>query len=206
MKIKPKLTTHDIFFRIFYVSVLTGLFLLMQLWMFSYNPEYYPEWLIITFNCLMIAIAGNQISKSYEKNKFLEDQLKPKPIELSNFDTKLIKLCKNHYEDKYPLKGSWFETAKPLFEEIYGYSPDEHLSDYKRVLFEKLFGVALKIAEDEYQRDRMLKDVFYASFSKSISREQEEPILRAISCLFGHIQCSLVINPDGSERFNLNID
>ena len=126
-----------------------------------------------------------------------------KPIQLSKYDIQWIKLCKNHYEDKYPYKGSWAETLKPLFLEIYGWNPVDDYYSYLNVIFNKLLELYLKIQYDQSGSNRKLKGVFGAAFYKSISREDELPIERAIAELCGLISCNLVIE-NGIHRYYLN--
>lgn len=129
-----------------------------------------------------------------------------KPIQLSKYDIQWIKMCKGHYKDKYPSTGSWAQTLKPLFEEIYGWDPDEdnYYLDYLDGMFNKLLEVYLKIQYDQSGHNVFLKSIFSAAFYKSISREEELPIERAIAKLCCLIQNNLVVE-DGVNRYYLNV-
>lgn len=116
-----------------------------------------------------------------------------KPIELSEAEQKLIKLCKLHYESdaRFANKHGWIEILKPMFVEIYGWNPDED-GNYNRflgVIFSKLLDVHIKIQLDQSGSNRQLKDIFFSAFEvKKYIREEKEPIERAISELCGLIQ------------------
>jgi len=125
-------------------------------------------------------------------------------IQLTQPEKKWIKLAKGHYKSKYPYKGSWIETAKPLFEEVYGWGPDEFHNDYVIGLFKKLFELHLKIEDDQSGNNVQLFGIFGAAFSKSICRTEDEPIERAIAELFGLLQCNTVIENDVA-RYSLDI-
>jgi len=124
-------------------------------------------------------------------------------IELNQYERKWIKLCKLHFKEEYPWKGSWCETLKPLFKEIYGWEPDEYYHDYLRGIFDKLLDIYLKIKDEWAIENAQIKEVFYAAFAKSISCDEELPIERAISKLCGLIQGVQVIEEDGTIRFEL---
>lgn len=125
-------------------------------------------------------------------------------IQLEKTDKQWIKLCKMHYKEKYPYTGSWVNTLKPLFKEIYGWDPDEdnNYNDYLVGIFNKLLEIYLKIADDRSGSNVQLREIFSAAFTKSISREDDLPIERAISQLCGLIQCNTVIE-DGVARYEL---
>lgn len=133
-----------------------------------------------------------------------------KPIQLSKEEVQWIKLCKLHYSEsstskdkgKYPSKGEWTETMKPLFNEIYGWTAGDHPADYLDCIFNKLLDIYLKIRLPNSD-ERELREVFKASFYKDFFREQELPIERAIGALCGKIQNNLVIQ-NGVNRYYLN--
>jgi hypothetical protein len=124
-------------------------------------------------------------------------------IQLTQSEKKWIKLAKGHYEVEYPYKGCWLETAKPLFEEVYGWSPDEFHNDYVIGLFSKLMELHLKIEDDRSGNNVQLFGIFGAAFAKSLRRTEDEPIERAISELFGLIQNNTVIE-NGEARYSLD--
>lgn len=128
-----------------------------------------------------------------------------KPIELSAQERRWIKLLKGHYNQEYHLysKGrrEWPDVLKPMFNEVYGWSAEEHYQDFLNCMFSKLLSIHLKIKDEQSGYERQLENVFFASFYKSISR-QEQPIERAISELCSLIQCTIVIK-DGVPRFIL---
>jgi hypothetical protein len=83
-------------------------------------------------------------------------------IKLNKYQKDLIKLIKGHYNNEYPFTGEWHDTIKPLFEKHYGWNPDEQIHDYLQVLFKKLKETFLLIAEDDYTRNCVIDDVFFA--------------------------------------------
>jgi len=125
-------------------------------------------------------------------------------IHLEPTEKRWIKLCKLHYEDKYPMTGSWVNTLKPMFIEIYGWNPDEdnNYRDYLNCIFNKLFDIYLKIADDRSGNNNHLRSIFSAAFYKSISRMDELPIERSISELCGLIQCNTV-RENEEQRYEL---
>lgn len=125
-------------------------------------------------------------------------------IKLNNAEKQFIKMTKMHYKDVYPCRNNWVLTFKPLFEEIYGWNPNSDLSNYRRVLFNKLLEIHLKIHLDGSGSDQQLKGIFDAAFNRSFSRDHAKPIDRAISELCGLLQCNQVIE-DGVPRYNLDL-
>jgi len=125
-------------------------------------------------------------------------------IQLSKPEKQWIKLCKGHYKTKYPYRGEWTETMKPLFTEIYGWNPDEddNYRDYLNCIFNKLLEIHLKILDDKSGTNLQLRNIFEAAFYKGISSTQELPIERAIHALCGFIQNNLVID-EGETRYEL---
>ena len=128
-----------------------------------------------------------------------------KDIPLTKYEKVWILLCKGQLEDKYPSKGEWIETLKGPYEEIYGWSPDEHYNDFLMCMFNKLLEIHLKIKDDRSGSNLQLREVFYASFSKGFIRNQEQPIERAITELCGQIQNTLYLK-DGVRRYSLELD
>ena len=124
-------------------------------------------------------------------------------IELDKYEKDWILLIKGHYTDRYPSKNTWTATLKPMFEEVYGWSPKEHYNDFLGGMFNKLLDIYLKIQLDQSGSNHQLKTIFGAAFYKSISRNQRRPIERAIAALCGEIQCNQVI-VDGVHRYKLN--
>jgi hypothetical protein len=124
-------------------------------------------------------------------------------IELDKYEKNWILLIKGHFNDKYPTNAkNWTSTLKPMFEEVYGWSPKEHYNDFLNCMFGKLLDIYLKIQLDESGSNHQLKSIFGAAFYKSFVREQRRPIERAISELCGQIQCNQVI-VDGVHRYEL---
>lgn len=126
-------------------------------------------------------------------------------IELSKTEQQWILMCKGHYQEEYPFTGRWVNTLKPLFTKIYGYNPDENenYQSYLKCIFEKLFDIYLKIADDHSGCNAQIKEIFDASFYKSFARDDDHPIERAISQLCGLIQCNSVFDND-IKRYNLD--
>ena len=126
-------------------------------------------------------------------------------IQLDQYEKQWILLCKGHLKEKYPSKGYWHETLKPLFTEIYGWDPDEdnNYNDYLRGMFNKLLDLYLKIKGRWSDENGQLKEIFSAAFYKGISNNAELPIERAIHTLCGLIQNNMVLNEDGSKRYEL---
>jgi hypothetical protein len=125
-------------------------------------------------------------------------------IKLTDAEKQIIRCCKGHDEYKYPFTGSWVNNLKPLFFEIYGWNPDEdnNYNDYLNCMFNKLLDIHSKIIDDNSGNNIQIKGVFNAAFSKSISRDDELPIERAISELCGLIQCNQV-TVNSVDRYNL---
>jgi hypothetical protein len=130
-------------------------------------------------------------------------------IHLSDTDKKWIKLCKGHYQDKYPMTGRWVDNLKPLFTEIYGWNPDEdnNYIDYLACVFNKLLEVQLKICDDQSGSNRQLKDIFEAAFYQNTLRydKQDTPIERAIACLCGLLQGNRYLDNE-HPRYNLTVE
>jgi len=126
-------------------------------------------------------------------------------IQLDFGDKMWIKLCKGHYKEKYPPTGSWVNTLKPLFIELYAWNPDvdNNYQDYLNCIFNRLLDLHLKIAEDKSGHNNQLRSIFSAAFYKSVSRMDELPIERAISELCGLIQFNTVILENGEHRYEL---
>lgn len=124
-----------------------------------------------------------------------------KPIDLSNQERKWIKLIKGHYENEYLHTGhEWTDILKPMFNEVYGWTAEHHYQAFLECMFMKLLEIHLKIKDDKSGHERQLYSIFSASFYKSISRDQELPIERAVSELCGLIQSTKVIE-NGVPRF-----
>jgi hypothetical protein len=126
-------------------------------------------------------------------------------IHLEETDKQWIKLCKGHYKEKYPLTGRWVNTLKPLFTELYGWNPDEdkNYNDYLNCIFNRLLDLYLKIAYDESGTNAQLRGIFSAAFYKSISKEEELPIERAIAELCSLIRFNKVTDEMGKHRYDL---
>jgi len=120
-------------------------------------------------------------------------------IELSKTDKQWILLFKFHLKDKYPMKGNWIETMKPMFEELYGWSADEFHVDYCNCMFQRLLELWLKIQDDKSGTNLQLREIFSAAFYKGISDTSEVPIERAICRLAGLIQNNRV-----KDRYKLD--
>ena len=125
-------------------------------------------------------------------------------IVLNNYEKLWILLCKGQLKE-YPWRGSWVGRLKPLFTKIYGWNPDEdnNYNDYLRGMFFKLLEIQLKICDDKSGNNIQLKDIFSASFEKSVSRIDESPIERAIAQLCSTIQNNKVLE-NGIPRYNLD--
>lgn len=112
-------------------------------------------------------------------------------IYLTDSELLLTKTLKLHFKEKYPWKGCWLETLKPVFKEVYGWLPGQDTyqdHDYHTCLFRQLFDLFLKIQLDNSGSHQQLKSIFQASFERTYVREQELPIERAIVELCGQIQ------------------
>lgn len=126
------------------------------------------------------------------------------PIALTPTYVKWIKLCKLHYAPKYspPSGAGWIECLKPLFEEIYGYSPDEHYDTFLDGMFNELMNIRKLIRENDEEHEMQIRHVFHQAFYKTSVRNYELPIERAIAELCGQIQANIVVK-DGVERYSL---
>jgi hypothetical protein len=129
-----------------------------------------------------------------------------KEVELSVSERRIIKFAKLHYGDKYPKTGEWTGTFKPLFQEIYGWDPNEYYQDYLDCTFKNLLKIFGKISEDQYTTDRVMSEVFDASFKKYLWLNQELPIERAIAKLFGAIQNTSYLDMYKIKRYDLHVD
>lgn len=129
-------------------------------------------------------------------------------IHLNKYEKQWILLLKGKLEEKYPRKGTYIETLKPLFKDIYGWDPDEdeNYHDYLRGLFNKLLSIYLKI-EDNKSGDPIyyLSEIFHASFYNTISIDQELPIERAITKICSLIRCTSFLDSAGEPRYDLEI-
>ena len=124
-------------------------------------------------------------------------------IELNKYEKNWILLIKGHFKDKHPVNAkNWTDTLKPMFEEVYGWSPNDHYDDFLIGMFNKLLDIYLKIQLDKSGSNYHLKTIFSAAFNKSIIRDYDLPIERAIAELCGTIQCNQVI-VDGVNRYEL---
>lgn len=128
-------------------------------------------------------------------------------IILDQHEKELILICKGHFQEKYPFKGQWTETLKPIFKDYWGWDPDEdnNYNDYLRGAFNRLLDLYLKIKDDWTDCNGQLKDIFSAAFYKGICRDQELPIERAISTLCGLIQCNAVVDDQHNKRYKLTL-
>lgn len=127
-------------------------------------------------------------------------------IELTFNEQKLILICKQHFTKEYPFTKDWAKTLSPFCIELFGWDVNENnYNDYLYGIFNYLLKLYLKI---EYNKSgdsiHYISQIFYASFSKSISINSELPIERAISELCALIQTNLVVDNNG-KRYNLDI-
>jgi hypothetical protein len=125
-------------------------------------------------------------------------------IQLTQSEIKWIKLCKNHYYDtRTPINPGWIGMMQDMFEEIYGWSPYEFRADFLSCIFNQLLDIWLKISNDQSGTNRQLHSIFSAAFSKSISREEESSVERAILELRSLIAFTSVIDENNNKRFEL---
>ena len=128
-------------------------------------------------------------------------------IELSNSDKQWINFCKNRLGNKYPFKNNWIDSMKPMFLDLYGWNPDDdnYYLDFLECVFRRLLDVQLLISESDYHdHHRELNEIFKASFNSSILDDFKLPIERAIIALRSSIAFNLVVNIDGSKRYELD--
>lgn len=126
-------------------------------------------------------------------------------INLSETDREWIKLCKGHLQAKYPFTGKWANTLKPLFNDIYGWHPDDgdNYYQYLNVMFFKLLEIYQIIADDNTNLKNQMRGLFEDVFYKSVSRQDELPVERGIASLCALIQGNRVLNDAGEERYKL---
>ena len=126
-------------------------------------------------------------------------------ITLTRIEKNWIKLCKGHFQEKYPFQGKWVNTLKPLFTTIYGWNPDEknNYDDYLNCIFNKFLEIHLKIIDDQSGTNLQLRNIFEAAFYKGICMDDNLPIERAISALCGLIQSNRVLEENGEPRYKL---
>lgn len=124
-------------------------------------------------------------------------------INLEDGEKQWIKLCKLHLIDKYPSKGSWVKTCKPLFEELYGWNPNIDIHSYRNILFNRLLGIYLKICHKDINSsiEYMCSELFY----KSITNTSKIPIERGIHVLCSLIQNTAYLDNDMNPRFELDL-
>lgn len=126
----------------------------------------------------------------------------------------MIKLSKTQIAFLLAIKGrtikinarNWAGSLKPLFTDCYGWSAEDFPRDYHWALFNFLFDLYMEVRDSEGYKHSQIKDIFKAAFDKSISRDQELPIERAIAELCGLIQCVTVKNPNGTFRIDLELE
>ena len=129
-----------------------------------------------------------------------------KPIELSKTDKQWIKLCKFHYDKKYKTTHcNSIDRLKPMFEEIYGWSPNEFYNEFLDCMFTRLLDLYLKIQYDRSGHNNNIKEIISSSFIKTVARDYEKPIERVISKLCSEIAWNTYAE-DGIERYKLDID
>jgi hypothetical protein len=81
------------------------------------------------------------------EDKYKKDNVQTPLIVLDKYETQWIKLIKCGYKDKYPINTkNWIDTLKPMFEETYGWDPNEHYNDFLGCIFNKLLDIYLKIS------------------------------------------------------------
>lgn len=149
---------------------------------------------------------STQMKRKEIKAKTLRALGITKPIPLTYQEVRWIKLIKGHYKKEYPNKGDeWTDLLKPMFNEVYGWTAEEFYHDFLACMFTKLMDIHLKIKDDQSGCNHQLFAIFNASFHKSLYREQEKPIERAISELCALIQNTIVIE-NGVYRFYLDTE
>jgi len=127
-----------------------------------------------------------------------------KKIELTKYDKKIIRLCKGMHP--YKKGGTIIDLMKRYYKSHYAIDPDEY-TGWKGVMFDKLFSVFMKIRENNGSMNHMdISHVFFASFEKGLSRDQEEPVERAIAELYGQIQGTKVRNKIPNGRWRRRFD
>lgn len=141
--------------------------------------------------------------KEIFKAKLLRFLRITRPIKLSKQEVEWVKLCKGHYKEKYRTNAkNWIDTLKPMFDEIYGWSSNEHYDDFLDCMFNKLLDLYLKIQLDQSGSNQRLKEIINAASYKSFTREYDKPIERCIAELCGQIQCNQVVE-NGVHRYKL---
>lgn len=126
-------------------------------------------------------------------------------IELDEIEKKLILLCKNHLNDKYPFTDTWTDTLKPFYNDHYGLTAEKNPKEFKECMFFKLLRTQEKIAENEWHRARETREILAASFGKTFIRCEEEPIERAISMVCGIIQGARYLDENKEPRYSLEL-
>lgn len=127
-------------------------------------------------------------------------------IELTDIEKKIILICKLQKKEEFPFIDNWARTLAPISIELWGWDAleDGNYNDYLGGIFRFLLKLYQKI---EYNKsgdpNYYLNQIFSASFSKSISRNEDEPVERAICELCSLIQITRVLNDDKSKRFDL---
>jgi hypothetical protein len=125
-------------------------------------------------------------------------------IQLSKIDQKYVLACKGRLD--LPSAQNVAEYLKPLFIETYGWDPSDDEEGFKWGLFNKLFDIYMLVRESDGYSNSQLKEVFKSAFHPRISRNHPEPIVRAITELYGQIQAVRIFNEDRTKRIDLGVE
>ncbi len=129
-------------------------------------------------------------------------------IELSKNEKRWIRLCKGHYDAKYGIdRSNNLELLKPMYKELYMYDPEESPNCFQECMFNVLFNIYMKIADDQSGDNMMLKEIISASFKPSMfDKEPSTPIERVIRKIVSDIRFSSVLNKEGEPRYSLSVE
>ena len=127
-------------------------------------------------------------------------------IVLSRNDKRWVLLCKSHFEHDFKLNETWLNKFKPLFNEIYGWDPDEdeNYQDFLNCLFNKLLDIFMVINDDQSLNNTLLKDLFDAAFYIRPGLSNDSPLERTILKLRSLIAHNTVTK-DGVDRYDLGL-
>lgn len=113
----------------------------------------------------------------------------------SSTEKELILICKGHFQDEYPSRGSWDLNLEPFWLKHWGWDPAEFRHDYLRGMFNFMLKTFLNAAtprKDNWYLYQLMEAVMYKGFVN----DQEEPVLRGISKLASMIRYLKVIEGD----------
>lgn len=102
-------------------------------------------------------------------------------------EKELILVCKGHFLDQYPSRGSWDLKLEPFWLKHWGWDPVEFRQDYLKGMFNYMLKTFINAApprKNNWYLNQLMEAVLYKGFIY----DQEEPVLRGISKLASMIR------------------